>query len=1831
MDLETKQKFDNFSPEKRQALLNLMSRKNKLDWSITQFSIPIVPRKEGVNRFPVSFSQKRLWFIQQMKPDSFEYNTPMAFRLEGELNIGLLQETMDRIAQRHEMWRTIFEEEDGEPYQVVLPKTTIPIEIIDLSDKNEDDIEVEMLFMCRESCQEVFYLDKGPLARLRLYKKSNHEYVFLVVMHHIIIDAWSMNILKDEISKIYEGLCLGVNSQLPLPKIQYGDYATWQNEQLSTDVLEKQRTYWKEKLSGNIENLKIQTDYPRQSIRNSEGAHYHFQISSKLSEQIKKLAIQQNTTLFMLLMAAIQTLLYRYAGQDYITVGTPITNRSMQETESLMGIFVNNLVFNTYFGDNPTFAELLNHIKKDALNAYDNQDLPFEEIVKDLQPKRDLSRTPIYQVVFNLINTPNTDFRMYNLKTQDYVLGSCKATTDFTIYAIDKKDFISFDVEYSTNLFKESTMRRFGEQLSVLLESVCVGINIPVTQIEIMPEKQKEELIYKWNDNKLEIPDYKSIHSLFEAQVLKTPYDVAVAFEGKTLTFDELNRKSNQLAHYLIEHGTSKETRIGLFIDRSLEIVIAILAVLKAGATYVPLDPVYPKERIKAILQAGDIKNIITQRALLSDIPSIENLNITSINSNLDNFSSYQDTNLDIPMDPHQLMYILFTSGSTGEPKGVMVEHTNYIHFLYGLKKQLNVTEPVNFAIVSTFAADLGTPCVYLPLTTGGTVHIISYERATSPEKFADYFSIHNIDGLKLVPSHFEALQSISNPEEILPKKYLIFAGEICRWELIKKVQKLNPSCDIYNCYGPSETTVSSHCYKISKEIPKTNFQSVPLGRPLPNTHAYLLDKHMNPVPVGVNGELYLGGPTVARGYLGKKELTEERFLVSPFNNNERIYKTGDVCRLSEDGNTEFIGRADRQVKVRGYRVELGGIERTIRKSNSVEDAVVTIKKENMGDERLVAYITVKNNQEKIDIKTLRKFIGSELPDYMIPSMFVILDSFPITPNGKVDMKALPEPSLDLSYLNDSYVAPNTAMEKELVQIWSEILGIEKIGIDDDFFDLGGESFKAIKVTRKMGYKMSVLQLFQYPTIRELAAVLSGKSTQDDGGYLVKLTPNKNINPTLTLVCFPFAAANPVAYQPLGNELSEDYDLYAVRLPGHDYSKKEEALVSFEEMAQQCFKEIKDRIKGPIAVYGQCVGGALALRVAYLIEEANMDLVCLFEAANFPTPHFKGKFFDMCSKIFPRDMWVSDKVYLESLRIIGNADEVSNKEEEKFILKSIRHDARGAEQYFSNVCYRKNLKKLKAPICCVFGEQDRTTEFYEERYEEWANFSDNVSLKVVEYAGHFFQKHQPKELCGIIAEQELTCNQLKSNPKSQGDSSVASKKPKAKLSIFFIIIIGQIISILGSSLSGFSLGVWMYQKTDSITYFSMISICTLLPLILLNPIAGTVADRYDKRKVMIISDLLGMSGTVFVALMIFTNNVQAWHIYLAAAISSTGATFQRPAFLSAVPQIVPKRYLGQLNGIIQLGTSGGQMLGPVLGGVLLFAIGIKGVIILDVVSCLVCVFTLLIVRFPNLITRKREEPFMKELIGGWKYIITRPSLVSMVVFFVVANFFISFLTVLFTPLVLSYNNPGTAGMILALDSIGLLTGALVMSLWGGTKRRSIGMVGAVIITGISTIIIGLSPANVFIAAGFFLFGMSIAFIDTHWQILIQSKVGLELQGRVFSINQMVAASLRPIAFYLSAPLCEKVMQPFMDGDSSLAQFIGSIIGTGSNRGTALLFIIGGIVLIVWTILGLRYKPLYFMEDILPDAIPDSIILRDKDKLQELQLRTLKTSNKNKNT
>lgn len=1769
----------------------------------------------------LSFAQRRLWFLSQWQPDNPAYTMHSVLRLVGYLDTEALHQAFNHILQRHRVLQMVYRPgdntPDGEPVQVIHPDSRLGMPLVDLRGFSAEERENKLQQFAHEAIHCPFDLANELPIRTCLLQLAEKEHVLILTVHHIATDDWSWRILIEELMVCYRALAETKPIDLPDLPIQYTDFAQWQRGWLQGAVLEKHLHYWRKRLQNIPAVMDLPTDRPYPPIRTHRGAHHTFYLPPALSKGVMELSRQAGVTPFMLLLTALQLLLQRYTGQDDIVVGSPIAGRNRSEIEGLIGFFVNTLVFRTNLAGNPSVVELLRQVRDVTLEAYEHQDLPFERLVEELQPERSLSHTPLFQVLFNYHNAPRTALVLPDLRVERVHTESDTAKFDLSLDVVDTGEGIRGTVTYNVDLFDLGTIQRMAGHFVTLLEGMATNPHLPIGDLPLLTPAERQT-INQWHSTTVSYPHLSSVQEIFEAQVTQTPGNTAVSFDEQSYTYQELNRRANQLAHHLQSLGVKPDSRVGLFVERSLDILVGILGILKAGGAYVPIDPIYPPDRIRFMLEDVDASILLTQAPLVASLPEMGEIQVICLDTDWPTIAQNRSHNPPVAVAPANLMYLLFTSGSTGQPKGVAVEHRNFLNYIHGLLRRLDVPAGLSYAIVSTFAADLGSTNVFGALCTGGQVHIISYERAADPPALADYFSRHRVDVMKLVPSHFEALQNFCGPQPFIPQRYLIFAGEACPWETIGQVRAARPDCAIQNHYGPTETVVSALNFPVPEKPLDSYTTAVPLGRPFGNVRAYILDAGMRFVPVGVPGELYLGGPGVSRGYLNRPKLTAQSFLPDPWaaEPGARLYRTGDRVRYLPDGNIEFLGRVDHQVKIRGYRVEIGEIEAVMNEHASVQDTAVILREDTPGDKRLVAYVVPSaNGAEPADFAPLRDFLRERLPAYMVPTAFVPLDKIPLNPNGKVDRKALPLPEYGRSTTQSPFTAPRTPLETDIAAIWGEVLGIKEVSIDDNFFDLGGESFKAIRVVRQIGQAVSVMDLFKYPTIRELATYLAQDQPQQTGllHQLTRRTANQEN--TCSLVCVPFGGASAIVFQPLAQALPADYALYSVQIPGHDFARCEEALQPMPEVARQCAAEIMQTINGPVALYGHCVGGAMAVEIARLLEEAGREVEGVFLGGTFPAPRLPGKIFEWVSWSRRRR---SNRATFDFLRMLGGFSEGLDPAEQDFMLAGLRHDVQEVEDYYTEAYAASEPQKLKAPIISVVGEMDRVAEFYEERYLDWAFFSQSVDLVTIPLAGHYFLKHQATGLAEILHDK------LQKKEEEVRETAVSIPTPMARtnLKTFFTVAFGQLISLIGTNLTTFALSIWALEQTGQVSDFALINVFGRLPAILFAPLAGAVADRYDRRLVMIGSDVLAICSTVAIALLFWADALQIWHLYITAAISSVANTFQEPAYTAAITQLIPKRYLGHANGIVQFSSATGQMLALFLGGVLIATVGLGGVLLIDFFTFLFVIVTLAFIRFPDTLFRTQEEPLVREISRGWHYIIKRRSLVAMIVFFAIVNFFLSIVTVLSMPLVIAFESPAMMGIVAAMLGAGMLVGGVVMGFWGGTQRRITGMIGFVAVSGVASIIMGLQPSTLYAALGFFGLGATGALVDAHWRTLIQTKVGLELQGRVLSTNRMLALSTMPLGALAAGPLADKVFEPLMAHDGLLAANIGGIIGSGPGRGIALLMIIVGLLRIVLALVGYSHQPLRHMEDELPDAVPDAIIVADKDVLQEQADRLL---------
>ena len=1048
-----------------------------------------IPRRHGEENLPLSFAQQRLWFVQQLEPDNNAYNVASAFTIRGALDIAALEQTLNAIIERHETLRTTFEvTADQQPIQVVHRFQLITLPVFDM--QGAANVEVELQSRIEQLTRQPFDLAK-PLLRLALLQLRADEHVLILTTHHIISDRWSVMIVLREMPLLYQAITAGQPSPLPPLPIQYADWAIWQRQQLQGEALQRQIDYWTQQLGGELPILELPLDRPRPAMPTYRGAHYPIALSAELSAQVKALSQQSEVTLFTLLLAAFQVLLHRYSASDDIIVGSEIANRSRAETEGLIGLFVNTLVLRTDMTGNPRFSDLLTRVRDGVLGALAHQDLPFEQLVEVLAPERHLSQMmPLFQAKFDLQQAPVKPMELAGVTLERRGLEETNTKYELRFNLQDGKDGIRGQVEYSTDLFDASTIARMVQHFEVLLAGIAAQPHQVLSDLPLLTSNERQTLLVDWNQTQCDFPTGACIHQLFEAQVERTPEAIALIDEERTLTYRDLNAQANFLAHDLRDLGVGPEVPVGVCMERSPEMVVGLLAILKAGGAYVPLDPDYPAERLAFIVDDARIEVLLQNGA--SHLFSPQNL-LTEIDlSTLDKFDitlGANTENLDTRVAPDHLAYVIYTSGSTGWPKGVAIEHHSAVTMLHWANQQFGPDEIAGVLAATSICFDLSVFELFVPLSWGGTVILADNVLALPALPSASEVTLINT-----VPSAMAQLLALDTvPNSV---RTVNLAGEAFPPSLLQRLQQLPHLQHIYNLYGPSEDTTYSTYASLKAEPVEATAHIVPIGRPIANTQAYVLDAYEQPVPIGVVGELYLGGAGLVRGYLNRSELTAEQFVSNPFDPQQRLYRTGDRVRYRADGQLEFLGRFDHQVKIRGYRIETGEIEVALNRHPDLRETVVVAYPENE-DTRLVAYVTLATTESDRPVPTVtawRQFLAERLPSYMLPNLFVALPELPRLPNGKIDRHALPIPEALRPELAMAYVKPRNRLENLLADIWSQTLHLTQIGVHDNFFELGGHSLLGIKIVAHaetdLQRAIPLRYLFQAPTIAQFATLL---------------------------------------------------------------------------------------------------------------------------------------------------------------------------------------------------------------------------------------------------------------------------------------------------------------------------------------------------------------------------------------------------------------------------------------------------------------------------------------------------------------------------------------------------------------------------------------------------------------------------------------------------------------------------------------------------------------------------------------------------------------------
>ncbi|HEU4562699.1 MAG TPA: amino acid adenylation domain-containing protein, partial [Longimicrobium sp.] len=1071
--------------------------------------LPVLPPVVPVERTEpplLSFAQERLWFLDRLRPGEISYNLPFALRLRGTLDVDALERSLGEIVRRHDALRTVFQERDGTPRQVIVAFGGFQLTRKDLSHLSAETREAEVQReLVVESGARPFDLSAGPLFRASLLRLGAEEHVLLLSQHHIVSDGWSMGVLYRELSALYEAYREGRESPLPALPVQYADYAVWQREQLEGEALERQLAYWRVRLAGAPELLELPADHPRPPVQTYRGATIPVELSPELVERLEALARSEGATLYMVLLGAYQVLLSKYSGSEDIVVGSPIAGRTRAEVEDLIGFFVNTMVLRTDLSGDPSFREVLRRAREVTLGAYEHQEVPFERLVAELQPERSLSHTPLFQVLFTLQTAGGGIDALPGLSVSEVEAERVNAKFDFSLVLTPGSRGLRGGVTYSTDLFERGTVDRMLGHLQRVLELVAADADVRLSQLELLGEAERARVLEEWNRTEAEYTADRCIHGLFEVQAERTPGAVAVRFEEESLTYRELNERANQLAHHLRRRGVGPEVRVGICLERSLEMVVGILAILKAGGAYVPLDPGYPADRLAFILADSAVPVLLTREMLRGSLPAREGVEVVSLDGAAEEIAAERKDNPQGGAGPDALAYVIYTSGSTGAPKGALIEHRNVARLFSATDAWFGFGPDDVWMLFHSYAFDFSVWELWGALLYGGRVVVVPELVSRDPEAFHALVQREGVTVLNQTPSAFRQFIRVDGERGgELALRVVVFGGEALEPASLREwVERRGIGAPrLVNMYGITETTVHVTYRPLGREDVFGGSGS-PIGRAIPDLRLYVLDPARRPVPVGVPGELYVGGGGVSRGYLNRPELTAQRFVENPFGAG-KLYRTGDRVRWLADGTLDYMGRLDEQVKIRGFRIELGEIEAALRQAPGVADCTVLAREDEAGDRRLVAYIV-----GEAETEALRDHLRLTLPEYMVPSAFVFLDELPLTPNGKLDRRALPAPGSD-AYAAREYEAPADETEQALAEIWAEVLRAERVGRRDNFFDLGGHSLSAVQVVSRvrqvLEVTVAVRELFTRPVLKDFAQeVMDAQLAQVDPEEMAQL------------------------------------------------------------------------------------------------------------------------------------------------------------------------------------------------------------------------------------------------------------------------------------------------------------------------------------------------------------------------------------------------------------------------------------------------------------------------------------------------------------------------------------------------------------------------------------------------------------------------------------------------------------------------------------------------------------------------------------------------------
>ncbi|MBB5113500.1 amino acid adenylation domain-containing protein [Micromonospora echinospora] len=1741
---------------------------------------------EDVYTVPASYAQERVWFTAQLSPGQPLFTMTDAVTLPPGAGPEQALAALRAVTDRHESMRTTLRLDDGRLYQDIHPTVPVELPVTDLSGLPEPERNDARARIVAEYAGLDLPMDTAPLWRARLLRLGPDTWWLLFAGHHVVLDGTSLLILRAELTELCAAAVAGREPDLPDLPIQYADYAAWDRDRLDGPRWDELREYWREALTGLPAVHALTTDRPRPPTLSFDGADVRRTLPADVTRALPELAQQSAATPFMVQLAAYVALLHRLSGSDDVVVGMPVTGRDRAELEPLLGMFMNMLVLRVDVSGDPPFLTLVRRVRRVVLDAWDHQDMPFQRLVEELAVRRDPGVPPLYQLTFHHLPTGRGE-----------AFGGAMDDLSLEIAGDELR------LEYRTALFERAGMEAFADRYLLLFAAAVAAPRTRVSALPVMSDAERAKVVTGWNATDGPVRR-TTLAELFDDQVRRAPDAVALVDGDTLMTYAELSAAAEQVARRLVAYGVGPESVVAIHEPRSSRLVAGLLGIHRAGAAYLPLDPDHPAQRL-AFMLADAGAGVL----LADEMPD----GLTAPGAVLPLTAPDQPrTGERVAAGPGNAAYVIYTSGSTGRPKGVVNEHAAIVNRLDWMQDAFALGPDDAVLHKTPIGFDVSVWEVFWPLIVGARLVLAAPGGHRDPAYLRELIERERITTVHFVPSMLDAFLSTADPAgpaRCGSLRRIVCSGEELPPDLARRAVTAFPSAALHNLYGPTEAAIDVTAWAATPAA-LAGVTRVPIGGPIRNVRTYVLDEAMRPAPVGVAGQLHLGGVQVARGYLNRPALTACAFVPDPFGApGGRLYATGDLARWHADGTLEFLGRMDDQVKLRGLRIEPGEIAAVLREQPGVGSAAVVVRGATPAEQRLVAYLT----GEAPDPAALRAALKRRLPEYMVPSAFVRLDALPLSANGKLDTAALPAPVSGGTAVERR--TPVTPVEQAVAAAWRDVLGVTDVGLDDDFFELGGHSLLAIRMLAMLRavygqVDVGVMDVFAHPTVEGLAALIDGPADRERP-LLYELTrpvpPGQRVR---SYVCVPYGGGLASIYQPLADALPPGHTLFSVAVPGHDVGVDDTEL-PFDELVERCVAEIQERVDGPLVLYGHCVGGALLTGIARRLHERGRPIEAIYAGGVFPTArpdNMLGRLVDWA------DSRGADRRYETFLRSIGaELADLDQAQVDRFV-HHVRREAAEAQERFTGWLDAEPVR-VPTPVISVVGTHDVLTEYYEERYREWSFLGESTALVVLDQAGHYFVKQRAAALAEVLTRTHPRLAEPAAPRRLAGDGwelAATSTDPVAAEAAvqpgvrrFLALTASQLISSTGSALTQWAVPVWVYLETGSMLWFGLSGVIAYLPALLTLPVAGAVADRFDRRRVLLAACAVAVTAEALLAVLLWTDRMGLAAVYTLVCVLGAASVFQRITYLAAIPQVVPKRYLGHANGIAQLAVGLSSLAVPLLAAGLLAAIGLAGVLVIDIVSYVAAIGVLVAVRFPDLLGRRRKEPFLAELVGGARMAWAEPGFRAMLGFFSLYNLCLASL-LLVPPMVLAFGTMGQVGTVAFAEALGAVLGGLAIAIWGGpTRRRMPALIAIAFGVAISLVLSGVRPSLLLVALGSFGVGLGLGLHNGIYLSIIQVKVPQRFHGRVLAIIQTLTWATLPLGFAVLVPLSGSLLEPMFAPGGALADSVGALIGTGPGRGLGFAFVVSGLALVVVSLGAYGVRRLRLFDTETPDAPADA--------------------------